>query len=363
MPAGLQLWRNPDVDEVPMTHVSLKLVCNDTLALPGPGKAVVRQRRATQRVAPNPGMSIGTGSSLRQAADLNAVTTISKPGKQATIVPPDNLRLPDALTIKYGPAPLLARFVLEADKEARRRGVDLRLRHDFGELLYFAKSISNHDKLFRRLEIFNPEYTDFTPENSYWIAGYDRHGEIVLTSAGRIYDWTRTNLKEEARTMFYSRDIGQQCEMSEEFATAARLVTGTAIYAGAGWIRSDYRGRQLSRVFPRLGRAYALSRWPIESLFTYVVPALADNGTARGYGYKHEARSVFYPGSPWGDIELVLVSLSTDEAYDDLTNFMRTELSSPIDDGSLPAYASTNWEAMLTKISPEGVFQGSSSRS
>jgi hypothetical protein len=29
------------------------------------------------------------------------------------IVPENNLRLPDALTIKYGPAPLLARFVLE----------------------------------------------------------------------------------------------------------------------------------------------------------------------------------------------------------------------------------------------------------
>jgi len=303
------------------------------------------------------------GSDDREVADLNAVTTISKPGDQENIVPPDNLRLPDALTVKYGPAPLLARFVLEGDKEARRRGVDLRLRHDFGELLYFAKTINGYDKRFRRLEIFNPEFTDFTPENSYWIAGYDAHGEIVLTSAGRIYNWKHTNLQREARVMFYGRDIGQQCEMTDDFAAAARLVTGTAIYAGAGWIRSDYRGRQLSRVFPRLGRAYALSRWPIESLFTYVVPALADNGIARGYGYRHEARSVFYPGSPWGDIELVLVSLSTDEAYDDLAAFMRTELPVPIDEGLLPTYVSTNWDAMVTKISPDGVFQGSSNRS
>jgi len=110
-------------------------------------------------------------SNDRQAADLNAVTTISPPGDHTNIVPPDNLRLPDALTIKYGPAPLLARFVLEGDKEARRRGVDLRLRHDFRELLYLAKTISINDNLFRRLEIFNPDYTDFTPENSYWIAG------------------------------------------------------------------------------------------------------------------------------------------------------------------------------------------------
>ena len=32
------------------------------------------------------------------------------------IVPENNLRLPDALTVKHGPARLLSRFVLEGDK-------------------------------------------------------------------------------------------------------------------------------------------------------------------------------------------------------------------------------------------------------
>jgi len=35
------------------------------------------------------------------------------------IVPENNLRLPDALTIKHGPAPLLSRFVLAGDGAAR----------------------------------------------------------------------------------------------------------------------------------------------------------------------------------------------------------------------------------------------------
>ena len=55
------------------------------------------------------------------------------------IVPENNLRLPDALTIKHGPARLLATFVLEGDKAAREIGVRLRLRHDFGELVYVNK--------------------------------------------------------------------------------------------------------------------------------------------------------------------------------------------------------------------------------
>ena len=55
------------------------------------------------------------------------------------IVPENDLRLPDALTIKYGPAPLLARFVLDGDRVARDMGIRLRLRYDFGELLYLNK--------------------------------------------------------------------------------------------------------------------------------------------------------------------------------------------------------------------------------
>jgi hypothetical protein len=47
------------------------------------------------------------------------------------IVPENNLRLPDALTIKHGPPRLLAGFVIEGDKLARQMGVRLRLRYDF----------------------------------------------------------------------------------------------------------------------------------------------------------------------------------------------------------------------------------------
>ena len=59
----------------------------------------------------------------------------------ASIVPENNLRLPDALTIKHGPARLLSRFVLEGDKAARRMGLKLRLRHDFDELVYLNLSL------------------------------------------------------------------------------------------------------------------------------------------------------------------------------------------------------------------------------
>src|SRR3954452_19697939 len=97
------------------------------------------------------------------------------------IVPENNLRLPDALTIKHGPARLLSRFVLEGDKAARRAGLRLRLRHDFDELVYFNQEQTLRGLWYPLVDMFNPDCTELTPENAFWISGENEDGEIVLT--------------------------------------------------------------------------------------------------------------------------------------------------------------------------------------
>src|SRR5690348_14998511 len=92
------------------------------------------------------------------------------------IVPKNDQRLPDALTIKHGPAQLLAKFVLEGDKVARRAGIRLRLRHDFAELAYLNKQAVANGNWFRLVDMFNPAYCDLSPENSYWISGENEAG-------------------------------------------------------------------------------------------------------------------------------------------------------------------------------------------
>src|SRR5712691_9307260 len=135
------------------------------------------------------------------------------------IVPENNLRLPDALTIKYGPAPLLARFVLEGDKASRQFGVRLRIRYDFDELVYVNKQQVNAGTWFPLVNMFDPGYCDLTPENSYWICGENDSGEVILTQAGRIYDWADSNLEREVRLMFYGgRENGQQCRITANAA-------------------------------------------------------------------------------------------------------------------------------------------------
>jgi len=282
----------------------------------------------------------------------------------ANIVPENNLRLPDALTIKYGPAPLLARFVLEGDKFFRERGVRLQLRHDFDELVYLNKALTASGAWYDLLRLFSSEYADLTPDNAYWISGEDEHGEIVLTQAGRVFHWPDTTFADEARLMFYGgRDIGQRCIVTSEIA---RQISGWVFNGGALWIRPDFRRKGFPSVIGRLGRAYSAARWPLDWATCYVNAKLfARGGVAESYGYPHVDRSIFFPGSPIGELETVLLYMQPDEIYNDLGKFLSSELS-PQEanwaDAKFAASASLRGET-VTRISSEAVLQGSTSLS
>jgi hypothetical protein len=277
------------------------------------------------------------------------------------IVPENNLRLPEALTVKHGPAPLLSKFVLEGDKAARQVGLRLRLRHDFGELVYLNQREIARGSWFKLVNMYNPSYCDLTSENSYWISGENENGDIVLTQAGRIYYWPASNLAQEARSMFYAGDDeGHLCTVT---APAAEQIGGVVFCAGSHWIRPDFRGRRLSHLLARLGRAYAMARWPVDWAIALVAPVLVEKGVSAGYGYKHASHSIFYPGSPWGDLEVVLAYLSQSEAYEDIAEYLINELSGSTADGLSPTSSRRPRDDKVTSTSSDGVFHGSSSLS
>jgi hypothetical protein len=277
------------------------------------------------------------------------------------IVPENNLRLPDALTIKHGPAPLLARFILEGDKAARRHGLTLRVRHDFEELVYLNSHQLPGGRWFRLVNTFNPQYTDLSPENSFWVSGENEHGEIVATHAGRTFYWPDTNLEEQAYSMFYGNETGQQCLVT---APAAKLISGLVLVSGAVWVHPDYRGNQFSHLFTRIGKAYSAARWPLDWAVAYMSRILIEKGfAAAAGGHKRVSYSVFYPGSPWGELEVVVAYSSTQDIYDDLRDFMMREFAGSGDKISDTKSSPNFIEDRVTKISSEQVFQGSSTRS
>lgn len=275
----------------------------------------------------------------------------------ANIVPENNLRLPDALTIKHGPARLLARFVLAADRAARRKGVLLRLRHDFDELVALNKFYVARDLWYPILDAFNPRRAELTPENAYWISGENEDGEVVMTNACRVLDWTGTSLAEQACSLWYGRDAGQRCVVT---ADIARQITGVVAWGGASWVRPDFRGRQLSYLTPRILKAYACARWPIDWSICYIGIDNVRRGLAATYGHQNLSYSILYPDSPHG--EQVLGYSSAAEFYADITKFMERGAVLEPDDFDL-LDASAGFEHIVTNTSPEGVRQGSISRS
>jgi hypothetical protein len=276
------------------------------------------------------------------------------------IVPENNLRLPDALTIKHGPAPLLSKFVLEGDKAGRQMGLRLRLRYDFGELLYLNKQKVANGTWYPLMRMFNPEYCELVPENAYWISGEDESGEIVATHAGRVHYWPSTTMEQEANSMLYGgQDEGQRCLVT---APDAKTITGVVVYGGSAWVRPDFRGKRLSQLLPRIGRAYALARWPIDWGISIVAPILVEKGVAAGYGYKHSSYSIIFPGAPSGAVENVLVSVSATEAYDDFAAMLNNGLFGSETPRSATSSSPSRFDDMDTRTSSE-VFQGSSNLS
>jgi hypothetical protein len=284
------------------------------------------------------------------------------------MTPPNDLRLPDALTIKHGPRDLLARFVLEGDKVARSMGIRLRLRHDFENFLTLNEFECARGNWYPLVDIFQPGHGGLSPENAYWISGETDDGEIVVTQAGRVYHWPETSLAEEGRDMFYGgrTDATGPCVVK---AGDASKIRGVVFFGGAVWVRPDFRGLGLSKLLPRLGRAYAAARWPIDWGISLVKPALVDKGVAVGYGYKHESRSLFFPGHQLGNLEVVLVYISREEAYEDLATFLTDGMGSVssapvvVPAASRAVGPSVTREETVTRISGDLVVQGSNRRS
>lgn len=276
------------------------------------------------------------------------------------IVPDNNLRLPDAITIVHGPRRLLARFILAGDRAARQMGLHLRVRTDFEALLWLNRKEAARGNWYPLIDMINPESVALTPENAFWVSGENENGEIVVTWGARIFDWRDTSLAEQACAMFYGEDRGQPCTVTAE---AAARISGVTVCGVASWVRPDYRRQHLSRLIPRIGKAYACARWPIDWSFCYVTRKHVEQGLAASYGQRNVSYSISYPGTPWLDI--VLAYSTAAEVYDDMANFLAAELSDTSSSQSAAAGATspTRFEHIVTKTSSDGVFQGSKSLS
>jgi len=255
-------------------------------------------------------------------------------------------RLPDQITLDKGPIRLLGQFLLQADRAAFDRGIRLSLQQDFEQLR--AVNESARASWGKLVPIFNPEYSDLDPANSFWISGTNRQGEIVATQAARFLPLAESSLKAELSSLrlFYRAPephlaAGERCEV---LAPSAGRITGRVVFSGGGWYHPSCRGTGLSTILPRISRAYAHSRWETDYTVSMVEPILTQKGVVQSYGYSKVEPMIRFLGSFRGDLDLHLIWMETEELLQDLETWVTAAGSS--------GYEERKTDAPQTKISP-----------
>jgi hypothetical protein len=182
---------------------------------------------------------------------------------------------------------LLARFFSVAVGQAREMGIKLRLRSDFEALS--RVNARNRDSWIPLLPSFDPAYSDLEPEAAIWFEALDGRGDTIAACATRAYHWPRTTFAEEARSlrMFY-RDpephvaAGETIDLPDSPATK---ITGDSACIGALWVTPTYRGAGLTKIIPKLCKAYAHMHWHTSTCWSFFNPVhFAGDAIARALG-------------------------------------------------------------------------------
>ncbi len=236
-------------------------------------------------------------------------------------------RFLDSIDIHHGPAQLLARFFVKATEEAAARGVVLSA-GTFAELV--ATNERNADSWFPITTTFRPDPGGADDATGFVLLGRDAGGEIVVTFAGRMFDWTGTDFKTEAETMrlYYADPAASAGDDEAVFVTApgADTITGSVMYTGGVWFHPRVRGNKMSTIIPRLGRAYGLALFGFETLCCLITPTNTASGLHQRTGLRgvRPASVVMRntPSLPGDDLAMTLASQSSDEVIDDAFDFL-----------------------------------------
>src|SRR5215469_13272163 len=232
-------------------------------------------------------------------------------------------RLPDQLTVDHGPRTLLARFFLEADRAARSRGVYLRLYAELDGLVAFNRRAVRWGTL---TPIFRPDCGLIKLDSAFWIEGRTAAGEIVATQAARLFEWADSDLVREFASLeaLYAdpatrRAAGERWSVT---APSGPKIRGRVVFSGAGWYNPRFRGIGLSRILPRISRAYAYTRWRSDFTISMVDPILTQKGVVASYGYSRIEKAVELERSFRGDTSFDLVWMPESELLADLEAYL-----------------------------------------
>jgi len=198
-------------------------------------------------------------------------------------------RLPDQITVNFGPTAAVAEYILAADREMRRHGIRLSLSTDFAELAELNRKASDW---YRLPTWFDPAYGEIPDGQGFWLRGVDEDNVTAVTQAERLYLCDGSTFKDEVESlrMIYS-DVARRADTrtrAEVMAPIGREMTGRISTGGGLWIRKDFRGKGLAYTVSHLARIIVLTSW-YSDYHTCLVQQDKAQKMPQVYGYRTHA--------------------------------------------------------------------------
>lgn len=245
-----------------------------------------------------------------------------------TPAPPHDVNILDALSIDHGPAELIGRFVLAADEAAHSAGLSVCV----APLEALVEANRANISAWRpMLPVLDPELAGFEQADGFCILARNSRGEVVATNACRRLGLGPVSLAEELESLrFFYKEPQLQKQPNERCvvtAVAAGEITGEIVYFGGSWCHPDYRGRALSGIVTRLGKAFALARWPMRHGVGLMLESVYKRGFAQHLGFTSIDWSVSFKNTREGDKVFGLLRTDPDALIADLAMYYTTNLS------------------------------------
>jgi hypothetical protein len=246
------------------------------------------------------------------------------PAPASTREPPYPELITD-ITVEHGPVDLLGRFFLKADTAARNRGITLSF-GTFEELLQVNERNRSSWATITTMYDYRFCPRGLAPDRALCLLGRDARGEVVATHAARVFFLDEESLHDQAVSLriFYDepermKAPNERCEVT---ASAARTMRGRLLINGAVWYEPAYRKRQLSKIIPRISRAYAYTRWKIDHSMGLMMEGPTRGGVIDSLGYPHREWDLRLFNAPNGSPRCCLAWMHADEMIDDLQSFL-----------------------------------------
>lgn len=208
---------------------------------------------------------------------------------------------------------LLERVVRRGTEALDGHGIRLTVRNDFSALKAINRTLVEKGLWYPLIPPFDSDVSEIDESNAVWIEGTDRSGRTVTIHAARHFDWTGALMAAVIGAAYHGKTASKHtCTAS---SALARRITGHVALCGSLWFDPAYRGKGLSKIIPRLTRAYARSTWDIDWPFAIVKPESVSSGLWRSYGWTQADGYVNLDDPAFGD--LMVVCLPPDDMAED----------------------------------------------